>query len=59
LRELQPGYTVRSYQANASRFVSPEVVVLCVEGLRGVSAVAAESVPGDAAYLVRWHRRGE
>jgi hypothetical protein len=27
--------------------------------LRGVSAVAAESVPGDAAYLVRWQHRGE
>ena len=34
LLELQPGYTIRSYQANASRFVSPEVLVLCVEGLR-------------------------
>ena len=34
LVELQPGYTIRSYQASASRFVSPEVVVLVVEGLR-------------------------
>jgi adenylate cyclase len=34
LLELQPGYTISSYQATASRFVSPEVVALVVEGLR-------------------------